>query len=236
MNNVATNNGAYINGRHTYRDYGLIIGNTDTVGAPEPYLQYVDVPYGKKIDFSSVLGAVKYTGRILKMEVGAINPKSEWPAVLTKLYEDLQGALVSVVFDNDNQYHYTGRAQISDFKRERELGTLTITVDADPFKYGVAGTTEGWNWDSFCFNTDVVREYGEILVAGSREVCVFGFNRPVVPKFICSDDMTLTIAGKTYILREGETQNSDIQIIAGENLLAFEGSGTISIDYREKCL
>lgn len=236
MINIAANNGAYINGKHTYRDYGLIIGNTDTVGVPEPFLQYVDVPYGKKIDFSNVLGETRYTGRTLKMEVGTIRPKSEWPAALTKLYEDLQGMLVTIVFDNDNQYYYTGRAQISDFKRAQELGTFTITVDADPFKYGLVGTTENWNWDSFCFDTDAVREYGEIHVAGNREVCVFGFNRPVIPKFICSDDMALTFKGETYILREGETQNSDIQIIAGDNLLAFDGSGTVTIDYREKCL
>ena len=41
--------GATINGKHTWKDYGLVIGNTDIVSEPSPKTNYIEVPGSSKL-------------------------------------------------------------------------------------------------------------------------------------------------------------------------------------------
>ena len=54
--------GATINGKHTWKDYGLVIGNTDIVSEPSPKTNYIEVPGSSiRIDLTETLtGQVEY--------------------------------------------------------------------------------------------------------------------------------------------------------------------------------
>ena len=64
--------GAAINGKHTWKDYGLVIGNTDIVGEPSPKTNYIEVPGSSiRIDLTETLtGQVDYESRQLKFSLG----------------------------------------------------------------------------------------------------------------------------------------------------------------------
>ena len=64
--------GVAINGKHTWKDYGLVIGNTDIVGEPSPKTNYIEVPGSSiRIDLTETLtGQVEYESRQLKFSLG----------------------------------------------------------------------------------------------------------------------------------------------------------------------
>ena len=64
-----------------------------------------------------------------------------------------------------------------------------------------------------------------------------GTRLSVVPVITVSElaegtEMQVAFEGNTYTLAEGENEIADIEIVEGENILIFYGTGTISIDYR----
>ena len=73
--------GAAINGKHTWKDYGLVIGNTDIVGEPSPKTNYIEVPGSSiRIDLTETLtGQVEYESRQLKFSLGKMEREDVWP-------------------------------------------------------------------------------------------------------------------------------------------------------------
>lgn len=125
--------GAAINGKHTWKDYGLVIGNTDIVGEPSPKTNYIEVPGSSiRIDLTETLtGQVEYESRQLKFSLGKMEREDVWPLFYRTLLKTYQGKEVWVVLDQEPDVFYHGRAEISGFSRSGRLGTFTLTVDAD---------------------------------------------------------------------------------------------------------
>ena len=73
--------GATINGKHTWKDYGLVIGNTDIVSEPSPKTNYIEVPGSSiRIDLTETLtGQVEYESRQLKFSLGKMEREDLWP-------------------------------------------------------------------------------------------------------------------------------------------------------------
>lgn len=85
--------GAAINGKHTWKDYGLVIGNTDIVGEPSPKTNYIEVPGSSiRIDLTETLtGQVEYESRQLKFSLGKMEREDVWPLfyrTLLKTYRE----------------------------------------------------------------------------------------------------------------------------------------------------
>ena len=98
---------------------------------------------------------------------------------------DLHGKRVKVIFDDDMGYYYVGRATVvPDYDRKGQIGTFTVTIDAEPYKYSIVDSLEPWKWDTFSFVDGVIQGYSDIVVNGSREVTLSGSELPVIPEFI----------------------------------------------------
>ena len=129
-------------------------------------------------------------------------------------------------------YYYAGRMTVSEYSRARTLGTFTISVNADPYKYELTASDEDWLWDSFSFEKGVIRDYKELEVSGSLSINVPGTQRWVIPEITVSAAMTVSYGGKDYELKQGTNKIYDIVIKEGENVLMFTGTGTVTISYR----
>lgn len=205
--------GATINGKHTYKDYGLVINNTSTVEAPSPKTNFVDVPGSStRLDLTETLtGQVEYNSRSVSFTLGKLLEPEKWPALYREFLNAYQGKEVKVILDDEPEYYYQGRAELTDFTRSQMLGSFKFTVNADAYKYEVYDSTEDWPWDTFNFETGVLREdYSDIEVSSSANKFIEGSLIPVVPVFIVSDlditsDAHITCNGKQYVLSEEET-------------------------------
>lgn len=229
--------GATINGKHTFRDYGLVVGNNDVVGEPAVRTNYVSVPgTSKRIDLTeSLTGRVEYESRILKFQFGLKLPIFKWASYMRSLLLKYHGKKVKVVLDSEPEYYFEGRAEISDYDRSRELGTFTMTVDCDPYKYDRFSSAQDWEWDIFSFETGIIRDsYKNIEVKGSHTKWIEGSFKPVVPSFIVGKTSggNVLFKGRNHSLREGTKRFADIVIEEEGAELKFTGSFTVTIDFR----
>lgn len=227
------NDGVTLNEKHSFRDFGLLI-ETVHIAPPNPRRHKITIP-GRDgdLDLSGITGDITYDNRLIEIGLNGKKQESEWVPFMSGFMNLYHGKTVKIIFDRDPSYYYTGSAVVAaDFEKGIEVARFTLSVDADPYKYEIISSLEDWLWDPFCFETDVVREYGSITVDGSRTIMIPAGRKRVIPVILVSADMTVTYKGVAYELSKGMNKIYDLALPEGENELIFSGNGTVSIDYR----
>ena len=223
-----------INDIDMLKTYKMALKDRHCVQPPVPKTFYQDIPGADgSMDLSeAIAGRVIYERRIITLNFGCGYSIDEWPAVFSEILRIFHGKTGKLIFDDDPQYYYTGRMVVGDYNRVRTLGTFTITVEADPYKYELMAGDEDWLWDTFSLEHGVIREYKEIQVSGSYTLHIPGIERWVIPEIIVSRDMTVDFEEKTYALKAGTNKIYGIVIKDGEQKLTFRGTGTVTVSYR----
>lgn len=124
---------------HSINDLGLYIGNYDCVKEPKVDTHFVTIP-GRDgyIDLSeAIAGRPIYTERDIEIEFGSLKTPSTWPAQISQIYNYFHGKTIRLIFDDDTDWYYEGRAAIEGFAFFRQVGVFTLKVKAKPYKYGV---------------------------------------------------------------------------------------------------
>lgn len=153
-----------------------------------------------------------------------------WVARSSALKGKLHGRRLPVVLGNDT-YYYDARIAVDTSKINQHYSQIVVTLDAKPYKLALKTSLDDWEWDNFNFETDVVREYGNISVPG--ELVVIGDVMPAGCVFDCPDEgVTVTYEGVSCALPKGRSTVPDILITEGEHTMAFTGSGIVSVEYR----
>lgn len=220
---------------HTFNDLGLILDKYPDIPTAPIKTNYIEIPCADGVlDVTeSLTGTVCYDSREIVFELFTIETYAEWDSVITDIRRLLHGKKMRIILDNDPAFFYYGRVSVSGITAENKgAAYIKITVDADPFKYEIASSTEDWLWDPFSFLTGVIREYKDLVVDGELTITVTGSASTVVPTITCSAPMTVTYNGNVYILSEGDNVLYELSIPDGQHTLVFEGNGTVSIDYR----
>ena len=211
------NNACRLNGKHTFYDYGLYVGNANAVSPPEPKTQYIEVP-GRNgdIDLTEALsGRTVYKNRTITLQLGGKKPPGEWDQFISDFLNEIHGKMVTVEFDRDPDWYYVGRATVEDdYERGNYIGRFTVKINAEPYKYSR------------------IDRLPELTVDGSASQRAVGSPLRVVPEFVCSAAMTLTLDGKTYDLAEGSNKLTDIVFEDKEYNLTFAGNGTVQVIYK----
>lgn len=234
--------GASFDGKHSWRDFGLVIGNSDIVGIPRPKTLLVEIPgASKRLDLSEALtGQIEYEGRELNFVLGGIGPISSWQNRLSDFLLSIHGKRIKVILDTDPEYYYIGRASVESFSRERAIGQIKLKVDCDPYKYEIASSAEPWLWDGLNFESGLIRDYRDITVSKSKQMKIEGSHIPVVPSFVVSDltpsfasaRVYSTHAGNSWPLEVGTNRFADLKILPEGDTLIFYGNYTVTIDFR----
>lgn len=223
-----------INDVDMYGTYKMVLKDRHCVQPPVPKTFYQDVPGADgTMDLSTVPGGrMVYERRPITLNFGCVYPVNKWSAVFSDILNRFHGKIGKLVFDDDSMYYYTGRMEVSDYNRVSRVGTFTITVDADPYKYELTAGDEDWLWDDFDFETGIIREYGNLSVKGEYSLIIDGTEKWIIPDIVVSADMVVMFQGKEYQLKKGTNKIYDIVITDGEHLLTFKGQGTATVKYR----
>lgn len=226
--------GALIDDRHTARDWGLgWVGVSLT--APETNTIYQEIP-GRDgpLDLTEAIrGEPTYRNRSLSLICDLPPAKfGLWHRIYSEVCNYCHGQARKVILDTDQDFFYYGRLAISSEKESVVTASITFTLDAAPYKLERTSSTEDWRWDSFSFETGIIRDYRSLVVNGSRALRIHGRRMRVIPIFICSKAMSVTYAGKQYALSAGKNKINAIWLKDGENELTFTGSGTVTVEYR----
>lgn len=223
-----------INGIDMLSTYRMALANRHCVQPPVPKTIYQDIPGADgSLDLSTAIaGRIIYERRAITLNFGCGYPMDKWPEVFSEVLQNFHGREGKLIFDDDPMYYYAGRMTVSEYSRARTLGTFTISVNADPYKYELTASDEDWLWDPFSFEKGIIRDYKELEVTGSLSLAVPGTQRWVIPEITVSTAMTVSYEGKDYDLKQGTNKIYDIVIKEGENMLMFTGTGTVTISYR----
>lgn len=214
--------GFTINGKHSYRDYGIILQNPYQLTPPIPKTHYISVP-GRSGDLDlteALTGKVEYENRILTLELGGM--KADWLTFFTTFLNDVHGKEVQMIFDHDTAHYFIGRATVLDhFEKVARLGVFAMEVVCEPYRYDVTPYTYAGT------------------VTSQTTVTVPQSKMPVIPEVVCTiatgNTLTVTNNGKTCSLKNGMQKLRELEMTTDWKLV-FKGSGSISVTARGGCL
>lgn len=231
-------NGVTFGSKHSYRDWGLFLKSRPVISPPTPKTVYVDIPGSDGvIDLTeSLTGDVKFNNRTITCEFVVLDARNKWSNIYSEIMDYLHGQQMKVRFDEDPTYYYMGRLQVNEWKSDKVTSTIVIEGNVEPYKMEMFSSLEDWEWDSFNFETGIIRDYNELRVDESLIFTIEGRRKSVVPTFIVTSDdgsgLKVRFNSVTYDLPDGSNRVLNIVIRDGKNTLYFTGNGTVSIDYR----
>lgn len=216
-----------------YKDFGLRALSIDP-GAAEVDEKFKEIP-GRNGDLDitdALTGFPVYKNATMKLTFDFKDDNYDlWLIRASELRNKIHGRRLKVVLGND-EFFYEGRISVSTEKLNKRYSSVEITINRDPYKLELQSSLEDWLWDSFNFETGIIRDYKDLQVAGRLELIIPGRTMRVIPVFDCSEEMTVSYNGTIYNLPKGKSKSLDLLLGEGDNTLIFTGNGTVSVDYR----
>lgn len=223
----------------TYEDFGLLMTHR-SIGSPSIKKKSLDVPYRDgKLDYTQSNGRTYYGNRPLSFEFKLVNP-DDFYKVYSELLEYLHGQNMRITVPEDSEYYYYGMCEMSELDVSKALGKITISVDAETYKYSKSSAQEDIPWDDVHFPTTIFRYIGTLTVTDSYSLLIRKGGVNVVPVFTVSNITSDTFKvrssrnSKTYNLVAGRNRFPDLTVCGSSDVtLRFTGSATVKVDYRE---
>lgn len=209
---------------YTADDWGLIM-NKKEYSDPVPKTNYVSVP-GRdgSIDLTEALSdVVNYENRqanfIFLLTNGTYQDRLD---LLTEIIGNLHGQTVQIVDDDYLNYYMTGRLTVTGHTNNLAYGTITMSVNCDPWRYSTFTTT---------VNETVKTADGTLQVVISNR----GY-KTLIPSIVVTGTVNLTYGTTTTALSAGTYTLPDFKLSPGVNTVSISGNGTIAFTYREAIL
>ena len=208
--------GITFDGIHTYKNLSLIL-TSKTIGQPTVKTEYVEVLGADgQLDLTEAFGDIKYNNRKLTFVFTVSEFNENWSTIYTRVLNNFHGKKMKIVLDDDPNYYYVGRVNVSDYTSSKKIGNITIDVDAEPFKYKQ--------------NLTIVTRN----VSGTVTVDFYNSRKTVIPKFVTNAQVQLTHNGNTYTIAGSGTHIiTNIIFKQGVNTLTLTGTATVAVQYQE---
>ena len=200
----------------TYKSYDNLnlICTKKTIGSPAVKTAIVEIEGGDGVlDYTEYFGDVKYNNRQLNFEFESIVPQSQFPELYSAILDALHGKKVQIVLDEDPDFYYVGRLEVSDFANERGIGS--IKIDCEPYKYKK--------------NKTVVSQ----AVSGSTTITLPNLRKRVVPTITSDATMTFVFGKKTIQHSAGTFIIPTLELVEGTNTVTVTGTGNVTFTYQE---
>lgn len=221
-----------IGDKNTWDDWHLVPTSRPVVNPPKARTKYIEVPGADGfIDLSDMLtGQILYDNREGSWEFIVQPGQMLWSKVYSEIMQYIHGNFLKIILEDDPDFYYEGRLFVNQWLSDKNESKITIGYNLAPYKkYSLESRT--WIWDTFNFETDIIREYKDMLVDGKLIVNVVGEKMASIPTIISSSDITLIFNGKEYSLKKGMNRNENIVIHNGKNPMTFLGYAKVSIDF-----
>lgn len=226
---------------HTERDWGLKLLSV-YIPMPDPKTQILDIPGGDgSIDLTEINGRPAYNDRDgVELAFDLMDGSYEnWFLKYSQFAAEVHGRKVKMVLDDDPDHYYMVRLKLDGKKSNPVYGQITFSGTAEPFKYDLVATNEPWLWDTFNFETGVIREIEEAeITAENNKVTIIGAGIDTPPVFVVSqaDNLKLTYGGRTYTLKVGRNRFPAVRVGKEDVTLTFSGTGKFEVEYRGRYL
>lgn len=210
------NNGVTFGEKHTVKDWDLLM-TSKSIGEAEPKTNYLEIA-GRDgaIDLTEALGEIKYNDRTISFEFDMFQKSSDWWELKKDIANYINGKKLKVILDQDPNYYYYARLQVDEFSNDKNVGHISISGIAEPYKYKQS-----------------ITEVENTVSAGNSYTYING-RKSVVPTLTLSDAMTITFNGTSYSVGAGTNKILGIKFTEGTNTIGVTtGSGTLTVSYQE---
>lgn len=128
--------GVTFGGKHTYWDWGLTLRERPVVSPPKVKSKLVDIlgAHGSLDLTEKTAGKVLYEMRDITCHFNVIGNRERWDQVYSEILNHLHGLLMEITLDNDPDYFWTGRAEISKWEPGKITAEMTIKAKVTPYK------------------------------------------------------------------------------------------------------
>ena len=206
----------------TPANYNCVHTHTE-IATPEPKRSTGDVPLADGLlDFTAMLSSIQfYRTRTIILKMECMGLRSTWQGNYDTVLKDLHGKKVRLELDNDTSYYWTGYATVDALKDNGASCTITIRVEADPFKRTRATST---------LNNSTVSGDKTVSVTVSKMRGYLTFTTSAA-------NATVTYDGQTWTLPNGTSTAYGLVLPNGASSIKLHGTGqTIKVVMEEGTL
>lgn len=203
---------------HSYRDLDLILSKKE-IGAPSVKTKKVEIEGADgSIDYTDFFGRPNYGDVTHKFTFSSIVPRSDSIAQYTKVKNALHGQKLRIVLDDDPGFYYVGRCYVSSYTNEKNIGTITVECECEPYKYKASKTV-------------VTR-----AVDGTEVINLTNGKKHAVPVITTSAAMTIAFGDGIWTSNPGTYTIPELELVEGENVVSVSGVGNIRFEWQEGSL
>lgn len=204
--------------RHSYDDLKLILTRKE-LGAPAVKSKTLDIEGADGIlDLTDFFGEPKYENVTHRFEFSTIVPQSEFISLFSTVKNAIHGKKMRVVLDDDPLFFWVGRCHVSSFTSEKGVGTISVEVDCEPYKYKKDHTVIA----------QAVNGTTTINLTNGRKRAV-----PEVQVYTETGSITIAYKGNSWALGKGNYTLPELELTEGENAVTVTGTGTIAFVWQE---
>lgn len=217
--------------KNTWDDWHLIPSSRPVFNPPKLKTKYIEVPGSNVvIDLTDVMGGCPtYQYREGSIEFYVANKYGEWQERYSEIMNYLHGKHLKAILEDDPTFIYEGRFTVNKWASDKIASKITVDYYVEPYKKDTISTIDDFIWDTFSFEVGIIREYGDIVVSGSRSIRIIGSPMPVIPTIKSTGEVSLAIDGKTYTITAGTTKLYDLVLMDKAYEATVTGNATISI-------
>ena len=200
---------------HSNDDLNLIL-TAKEMGAPAVKEEKIDVPGADSaIDLTDFFGEPKYEDVTHKFEFQTIIPASQFLTLYSRIKNAIHGQKKRIILDDDPLFFWMGRCYVSGFTNDRNIGTVGIECDCEPYKYKI--------------NKTVVTQ----AVNGTDNIVLTNGRKRAVPQITTTAPMTIAFNGGTWTNSAGTYTIPELELMHGENTVTVTGTGSITFTWQE---
>lgn len=213
--------GITFGGYHSYNDFRLLLTSKE-IGSPKVKIRKIEIESADSaLDLTDFFGEPKYEDVTHKFSFSTIVPQSEFLSLFSTVKNAIHGKKMRVILDDDPLFYYVGRPEVSQFTNDRNIGTIDIEVECEPYKFKLEKTVV----------SKVVNGTDNIVLTNSR--------KRAVPEVLIETESSLNIVyqeSNIWDLASGSFTLPELELVEGENIVTVTGTGTITFSWQEASL
>lgn len=205
---------------NSFDDFNLILSSIK-IESPAPKTKTIDVEGGDSVlDLTELFGRISYKNRKITMQFTVYNVSySQLTALYTDIQNKIQGQKLDISISDDSDFYYVGRLTISAYSTTKNIGSITIVADCEPYKYKKEITTKAQ------------------VVNGTATINLQNMKKRVVPTITTNASMSFAyeVGGTTYsgTHNAGVFKLPTLELTEGDNLVTITGTGNVTFAYQE---
>lgn len=200
---------------HSYDDLKLILSSKE-IGSPDVKVRKIDIEGAdSSLDLTDFFGEAKFENVTHKFTFSTIVPQSQFLSLFSTVKNALHGKKMRIILDGDPLFYYVGRCHVGSFTNEKNVGTIIVECDCEPFKYRKDLT--------------VISR----AVNGTVTIDLTNGRKRAVPEIMTTASMTIAFGGRSVTAAAGTFRIPELELVEGSNPVTVTGTGNITFRYQE---